>query len=124
MEPVISPWIFYLISFCDALRIIGIMVGIVSFGLWIAGVIGKISNARYGENDHDYVIGKTLAKFMLPIWIVGLTIGILCPSEKTVTKMVVAENITYERVESAGDIVEDVYHDILDLFDKEEGTDD
>jgi len=123
MNPVISPWVFYLTSFCDTLRIVCLAAGILALFVWVIGTVAKIANATLGDKDSDYLIGKTVSKLMLPIWIVGLTIGILCPSEKTITKMVVAENVTYERVEQAGDVVKDVYHDILDLFDKED-TDD
>lgn len=35
---------------------------------------------------------------------------------ETIEKMVIAQNVTYERVEQATDVVADVYDDIMDLF--------
>ena len=34
--------------------------------------------------------------------------------------MMVAQNVTYERVEAATDVVQTVYEDIMDLFAEEE----
>ena len=44
------------------------------------------------------------------------------PSSATMTKMVIAKNVTYERVDTAKDVVEQVYNDILDVVkqDKED----
>ena len=40
----------------------------------------------------------------------------LLASTATIEKMVIAQNVTYERVEQATDVVADVYDDIMDLF--------
>lgn len=44
------------------------------------------------------------------------------PSSATMTKMVIAKNVTHERVDTAKDVVEQVYNDILDVVkqDKED----
>ena len=39
-----------------------------------------------------------------------------CPTQKTLEKVLIAQNVTYERVEQAADTVTDVYNDIMDLF--------
>ena len=38
-------------------------------------------------------------------------------------KMIVAQNVTYERVEIVGDTVEDIYNDIISLVDGNEDED-
>lgn len=38
------------------------------------------------------------------------------PTTDTLTKMIIAQNVTYERVEAVGDTVETVYNDIMALF--------
>jgi hypothetical protein len=45
----------------------------------------------------------------------------LLPDKATLTKMIVAQNVTYERVEDAANVVQTVYEDIMNLF--EEDTD-
>ena len=42
---------------------------------------------------------------------------IAIPTESTLTKMIVAQNVTYERVEMVGETVKDVYEDIISLVD-------
>lgn len=43
-------------------------------------------------------------------------VNIFIPSQTTIEKMIIAQNVTYERVEQAADTVTDVYNDIMDLF--------
>lgn len=43
------------------------------------------------------------------------------PDKQTIEKMVIAQNVTYERVEQATDVVSNVYNDIMDLFKEEKG---
>ena len=40
----------------------------------------------------------------------------LIPSEETLTKMIVAQNVTVERVDMVSDTVVTVYNDIMNLF--------
>ena len=48
--------------------------------------------------------------------IVCAALAVFCPTQKTLEKMLIAQNVTYERVEQATDTVTDVYNDIMDLF--------
>ena len=56
------------------------------------------------------------AKKILVIGIAILTLRVFIPGTETIEKMVIAQNVTYERVEQATDVVADVYDDIMDLF--------
>jgi hypothetical protein len=40
------------------------------------------------------------------------------PDDKTCVQMLIADNITYERLEVVGKTVEDIYGDILDFANK------
>ena len=42
------------------------------------------------------------------------------PNSNTITKMIIAQNVTYERVEVATNTVQEVYEDIMGLFKEEE----
>ena len=48
--------------------------------------------------------------------VVCAVLAVFCPTQKTLEKVLIAQNVTYERVEQAADTVTDVYNDIMDLF--------
>lgn len=102
MTPVINPWIFYLMSVVDALRFGAIIVTVV---LVMCAPVWLV------ESDHPKKFCVLLA--------VAIALSIFVPSEKTVTKMVLAQNVTYERVDAVADTVETVYNDIMDLFEED-----
>ena len=47
---------------------------------------------------------------------------LIVPSQNTLVQMLIAENITYERLEVVGETIEGVYEDILAITDKLVGT--
>ena len=102
MTPVINPWIFYLMSVVDTLKFGAIIVAV---------VLAMLMPMWLVESDHPKKFCVLLA--------VTVALGIFVPSEKTVTKMVLAQNVTYERVEAVTDTVETVYNDIMDLFEED-----
>lgn len=111
MTPIISPWVFYLMPLVE--KIGDVAMAILIFGGGTVVGLGVISVV---EGDP------------LPKWLKGVSIGLIfalvvfvfTPSEKTITKMILAQNVTYERVEVVGDTVEAVYNDIMELLDKED----
>ena len=117
MTPVISPWVFYAMSVVDVFKVIftafGIITAIVSIVIIILTFMTKLD---YGEDDKDYLQFKAIRKPIIIFAIVTLMLGTLIPSESTITKMIIAQNVTYERVEQATNTVENVYNDIMDLF--------
>ena len=60
---------------------------------------------------------KTSQKVIVVLLIL---IEILVPSESTIMKMLVAQNVTYERIEMVGETVQDVYNDIISLIDSDD----
>lgn len=115
MEPVINPWVFYLIDGASGLKwgalIIGIVIGLVLllFGAW------SIDEARSKEEEKSAI--KKM-KTGIAILIIGFTLFLIAPSSETVMKMLVAKNVTYDTVNTAKDVVVQVYNDILALFQK------
>ena len=57
-----------------------------------------------------------LAKRLGVILAILMVLDVFIPTADTITKMIVAQNVTYERVETATDVVQTVYEDIMDLF--------
>ena len=115
MEPVISPWVFYLIDNASGLK----------WGALIFGVIVGFIFIMYGAFLLDEACSKEEEKSAMKkvktgiaILIIGFTLFLIMPSSETVMKMVVAKNVTYDAVDAAKDVVVQVYNDILALFQK------
>lgn len=115
MEPVISPWLFYLIELADGLKLVfgglGFAIGLV---LIISGQFD--SDCTYDENVKKK--GQKKKKIGLAILLVGCFVCALIPSSDTLIKMTIAKNVTYDAVDAAKDVVVQVYNDILALFQK------
>ena len=117
MTPVISPWVFYAISVADGVKtvsIIGLAVSLV-----VIVVLGVMLFCEYDWEEEFPDKCKNYAKYIkrFAIALVAFVLfSILVPSSNTITKMIVAQNVTYERVEVATDTVQEVYEDIMELF--------
>ena len=104
MTPVINPWVFYLLGLVDPLKYIALTATIfIGCGLFI----------------HCICEGEKAPKKLYVIAGLLLALAFFVPNSKTVTKMVLAQNVTYERVEAVTDTVETVYNDIMDLFEED-----
>lgn len=108
--PVINPIVFYLMSVADALKDFLFFVGV---GMLILPVVYACIICA---DEDDFVRACRRVKKILVIGIAILTLRVFIPSTETIEKMVIAQNVTYERVEQATDVVADVYDDIMDLF--------
>lgn len=101
--PVVNPIWFYLMSVCDSVVTLAVGVCVLAS---IALVIGWMCDEKFSER----------CKTALTLSIVCAALAVFCPTQKTLEKMLIAQNVTYERVEQATDTVTDVYNDIMDLF--------
>jgi Na+-transporting methylmalonyl-CoA/oxaloacetate decarboxylase beta subunit len=119
MTPVINPWVFYWMPLCDVVKdtcsAIGWMCLIAAIAVTI---VCLFESSSYYKNENFLKDLKSIKKILFPIAIAFVLIGTFTPSEKTITKMLIAQNVTYERVEVATDTVETVYNDIMHWFDK------
>lgn len=109
--PIISPWFFYFINILEELNTA--LWIFASFGLVVGGVTLLLLTANL-INEEDFMSFKTAKK----IFIAGLIfmfLAIIIPSQQTCIQMLIADNITYEKLEAAGDTIENIYQDILDL---------
>ena len=113
MTPVISPWVFYLMSVANAVKFIAFAAGGLAGLSW--AIMALFESVEGGLRNF-----VKESRVVIAIFIVGIMLGVLTPSERVITKMVVAQNVTYERVETATDVVQTVYEDIMDLFAEEE----
>lgn len=114
MTPVISPWVFYLMPTASKVQVLALVVAIVLLIAWaICSLIGLFELDL--DNEMSAKAMGAAKKLIAPI-IVATLVYIVTPSSTTVTKMIIAQNVTYERVETVTDTVETVYNDIMELF--------
>lgn len=113
MTPVVNPWFFYWMDVAYTLSCVA-TIGAAVFGFtFVVNLACKI------DADADF-LPDAYAKVCGFIAVVCLVLAVLIPTKKTMMQMAVAQNVTYERVETATDTVKEVYEDIIELFDKEE----
>lgn len=106
MEPIISPWIFYLMSVADGLKMFG---GISAF----TGVVAIIGIYAFFGLERDELAPWKYTKFPVIIAIIGLIITLFIPSQEIITKMIVASFITPDNIELGIEGVKSVFEYIL-----------
>lgn len=111
MTYVINPWFFYLIGVVDNLIGVLITVAIISGSCSVGYMIAKLGLEGFK---------KSVAVALAAVSALCILVSVLLPTSETITKMMIAQNVTYERVEVVVDTVERVYEDIMKLFDKQE----
>lgn len=96
-EPIINPWVFYLISLCDNVSVVCTITTMVFVVMAVLLTIGMVTD---GDPDD-----KSLRKMVVILYAVGgvsALLALFVPSGTTVTAMVVANNITPETVAAVG----------------------
>lgn len=58
MEPVINPWLFYLIDIAKGIRAVSLFASFCVFIPFVFGLGTMVSNKEYGNDDQDYLRGK------------------------------------------------------------------
>lgn len=120
MTPVISPWVFYAIYVAEGVAFLTALIAIVAGIAYAAVKVVSLAGDYYGEDNEDYIKIRKVYKTLGKVALVAAILATFVPGEKTITKMIVAQNVTYERVEAATDVAQTVYEDIMDLFEEEE----
>lgn len=99
-EPIINPWVFYLISLCDKVSVASTAVAFVLVGLAAFLTIGLAVDDDFPD--------KRMSKMVVILYAVGgvsALLAVFVPSGTTVTAMVAANNITPETVAAVGQTV-------------------
>ena len=106
MEPIISPWIFYLMSIAEGLKIFS---GISAF----VGFVTAIGIYAVFGFERDELAPWKYTKFPIIITIIGLIICLFVPSQEIITKMIVASFITPDNIELGVEGVKSIFEYIL-----------
>ena len=106
MEPIISPWLIYLLGFWGSFEVavclVIVICGIVALVYWVIGLCAKHSD--YGTDDENkekaaWAFGKQ--KRILVLTVILFAVSIILPSRDTIIGMIVAKNITKDNIAEA-----------------------
>lgn len=96
-DPIINPWVFYLISLCDKVSVAFTVVAVGLVALAVFLTIGLVIDGDFADNR--------MIKAVVILYAVGgvsALLAVFVPSGTTVTAMVAANNITPETVAAVG----------------------
>ena len=99
-DPIINPWVFYLISLCDKVSMASATVATVIVALAMFLTIVLVADG--------YQVDESILKTVVILYAVGgvsALLAVFVPSGTTVTAMVAANNITPETVAAVGQTV-------------------
>lgn len=102
----INPMIFYWMDVADVVKAISLIFFICSGIVLSLAIIGFIC-AEHDNEEQNIRFSKMLIKICLPTVIVTGVLGLFIPGEKTIIRMLIADNLTYENIEEAAQFVID-----------------
>ena len=124
---IINPWIFYLIDVLSSLKeISAIVAGITLFGALCLVTFIAVYQTIYCYDEDDRLLIKQSIKILKKVLIVlCISAGVftVTPSEETMYKMLVAQNVTYENVDKATEVIKDGVDYIFKKLGKEDKKD-
>ena len=106
-EPIISPWLFYIASFVDAIKFGS---GFLDMVLCVASVVGLFIWVNENPSDKE----KKGIKNIWKITIVFFLIACLVPSSRTLYQMAIAQQITPANIQAVGEKVDKSVDKIID----------
>ena len=121
MKPIINPWLIYFAEVSEGLKI---------FSLFLFALIAIVGIISLPYNEHDYIFDSeeerkdflSKEKRNIKIFFIGLFVsfllGIFCPFQKTVYKMIVASYITEDNLAKGKEEIKDLVDYITDSIDK------
>ena len=117
MMPIINPWIFY---FIDVLNNLGGLLFVIIMSAIISFIYVMISQEN--EKEANKWAKRNFKKIMI---ILSVCTSLYCvvPSEETMYKMLVAQNVTYENVDKAQEEIKETVDYIFKKLGKEDKKD-
>ena len=92
MEPIISPWVFYLVGVLDSLHVLGIVA---SIGLCICGILWLAMDDDFTEKRNKERLKQLACVFSIFVTIVFVFV----PTKETMYQMIVAHYATPNNME-------------------------
>lgn len=125
MNPIINPWLIYLINVLSGLKNIFIVAVVVAIFVGIGSVIFfliVIGNSYYDEDDEKdqnkiLNIIKCFKKSIVGLIISALLV-VIAPSKDTMYTMLALDNLTTDNIQAIGKTGKDVIDYVSDQIDK------
>lgn len=118
MNPIVSPWIIYLIETLSNLKpILSICIFIF---LGICFVLGLVTFIIYDDNDNKNICSLWYSKlhFFFIVIVVSTIINTCIPSKETMYTMLVANYVTIDNINMFGDGVKNTVDYVMDSIDQ------
>lgn len=106
MDYVINPWWFYWIEVVHGLRAMFIII--TAFGMVFGA---STTGCGFADGDNKVI---ALGKKLLLLGLVGWIGIVFVPSKYTLYKMLIASQVTTQRVEAAGELADKAFDKIVD----------
>lgn len=116
MQPIINPWIFYLIDILESLSFIA-MAGII--GAFFMILTGNLDISTPIDDD-DIRHGKKMVKWGMIIALISTPILVLTPSKDTMYTMLTSSMVTEDNLDKATKAIQDGVDYIFEKIDGEE----
>lgn len=112
--PVINPNVIYLMYLLNNIR------EAIFWLLIILGMVGfvVIFSSLDCKSEREYKSRLKNVKLFIVSFVILFLIYIVLPSQQVMIQMLVAKNITVERVEIAGETINRIYNDIIKVLHK------
>lgn len=114
----INPWFFYLLQISDMLsnicQTITMVVSVTISVVILFDIIASIYIFKEGGDDFPNHLKLKPVKALLCIYFIAILLVTFIPTKSTIISMMVAQNITYERVDIAGEKIELLIEKIID----------
>ena len=113
-EPIISPWIFYLINLTDKVNVISFLMSLLSFvALSIAGLFYFVGEFDGIEDSSRKRIIKS-SKFLAYCFLIFAPIAVFLPNQATMYKMLITSQVTPNNIEYLKNEVKDTGQGLVD----------
>lgn len=125
MDPIVSPWLIYLISVINGIRIFAFLLGLM-FGLpllicFVSDYFNSINIdilTPYQLDKYEELKiqnSKQIKKYFI-LSIIFILIGLLIPSKETLITMLIANSITPDNINMSNEIVKHNIQDYVNII--------
>ena len=125
MDPIVSPWLIYLISVINSIRIFAFLLGLI-FGLpllicFVSDYFNSVNVdilTPYQLNKYEE-LKKRNAKQIKKYFILCLTfilVGLLIPSKETLITMLIANVITPDNINMSNELIKHNVQDYVNII--------
>lgn len=112
-EPIISPWLIYLIGSVDGVLAWVIIIGLCSLALAVACFVE--STASYYEEDEKPEWRRRFKIFLI-VSIIFIFLFTLIPNSRTLASMIFAQHLTPNSIKASNELTTEVVKNGVDYF--------